>query len=107
MYQHKIEFNCRNRYNRSGSQHTINTLRPRSGKEYEKIDRAVINVLVAAHAKSVSPVSSICSSSNANYVNITSVVQTNNSESPSPGYQSSTSFQEDFSVIKVCFLTQH
>lgn len=74
-------------------------MRPRSGKEYQNIDRSTI-VLVqpANHCKSVSPVSSI-SSTNINYVNITPVPES--SESPSPGYQSSSSFQEEFPLIKV------
>lgn len=75
-------------------------MRPRSGKEYQNIDRSTI-VLVqpsSQHCKSVSPVSSI-SSSNANYVNITPVPES--SESPSPGYQSSSSFQEEYPLIKV------
>lgn len=80
----------------------INTMRPRSGKEYEKIDRSTISGLVQAssHTNSISPISSsTTSSSNPNYVNITPVPE--NSESPSPGYQSSSSFQEEFAVIKV------
>lgn len=82
------------------NKHTVNTMRPRSGKEYQNIDRSTI-VLVQSlnHCKSVSPVSSI-SSANANYVNITPVLES--SESPSPGYQSSSSFQEElFPLIKV------
>lgn len=77
-------------------------MRPRSGKEYQNIDRSTIVLTQPPnqHCKSVSPVSSI-SSSNANYVNITPVPES--SESPSPGYQSSTSLQEDFSLIKVNF----
>ena len=80
----------------------INTMRPRSGKEYEKIDRAAISGLVQApsHTNSISPISSSTTfSSNPNYVNITPVPE--NSESPSPGYQSSSSLQEEFAVIKV------
>jgi hypothetical protein len=81
----------------------INTMRPRSGKEYEKIDRAAISGLVQAssHTNSISPISSstTSSSNNPNYVNITPVPE--HSESPSPGYQSSSSFQEEFAVIKV------
>lgn len=75
-------------------------MRPRSGKEYQNIDRSTI-VLVqppAPQCKSVSPVSSI-SSTNINYVNITPVPES--SESPSPGYQSSSSLQEELPLIKV------
>lgn len=75
-------------------------MRPRSGKEYQPIDRSTIALVQSAnqHCKSVSPVSSI-SSTNINYVNITPVPES--SESPSPGYQSSSSFQEEFPLIKV------
>ncbi|CRK92655.1 CLUMA_CG006193, isoform A, partial [Clunio marinus] len=81
------------------NKHTVNTMRPRSGKEYQNIDRAAIALSqnVVQHCKSVSPVSSI-SSTNINYVNITPVPES--SESPSPGYQSSSSFQEEFPLIK-------
>lgn len=91
----------RNRNNGHGT-HMINTMRPRSGKEYEKIDRTAILVQASNHTKSISPISSsTTSSSNPNYVNITPVPES--SESPSPGYQSSSSFQEEFAVIKVTF----
>ncbi|KAL7020306.1 hypothetical protein ACKWTF_011463 [Chironomus riparius] len=87
--------------NKNNGTHMINTMRPRSGKEYEKIDRSTISGLVQAssHINSISPISSsTTSSSNPNYVNITPVPE--NSESPSPGYQSSSSFQEEYAVIK-------
>lgn len=79
---------------------TVNTLRPRSGKEYQNIDRSTITLVQqkpSQHNKSISSNSS--SSSNPNYVNITPVPE--NSESPSPGYQSSTSFQDEFVPNKV------
>lgn len=87
------------------NKHTVNTMRPRSGKEYQNIDRSTIVLVQPSnqHCKSVSPVSSI-SSTNANYVNITPVPES--SESPSPGYQSSSSFQEEFPLIKVNFPIQ-
>lgn len=80
------------------NKHTVNTMRPRSGKEYQNIDRSIVLVQPTNHCKSVSPVSSI-SSTNINYVNITPVPES--SESPSPGYQSSSSLQEEFPLIKV------
>lgn len=83
-----------------GIKPTVNTLRPRSGKEYQNIDRSTITLVQQMpnqHNKSISSNSS--SSSNPNYVNITPVPE--NSESPSPGYQSSTSFQDEFVAIKV------
>lgn len=89
------DFPCRNK-------HTVNTMRPRSGKEYQNIDRSTIVLAQPSspHRKSVSPVSSSSiSSSNANYVNITPVPES--SESPSPGYQSSSSFQEEYPLLKV------
>jgi hypothetical protein len=73
-------------------------MRPRSGKEYQNIDRSTI-VLVQQPSKSVSPVSSISSTTHVNYVNITPVPES--SESPSPGYQSSSSFQEECPLIQV------
>lgn len=77
-------------------------MRPRSGKEYQNIDRSTIMLVQpAGHCKSVSPASSI-SSTNINYVNITPVPES--SESPSPGYQSSSSFQEEFPLIKVIYI---
>lgn len=80
----------------------MNTMRPRSGKEYQNIDRSVIVSTIQESTnqtcKSISPAPSIASS-NANYVNITPVPES--SESSSPGYQSSTSLQEDFTLMKV------
>jgi hypothetical protein len=81
----------------------MNTMRPRSGKEYQNIDRSVIVSTIQEssnqNCKSISPALSIASS-NANYVNITPVPESSESSS-SPGYQSSSSLQEDFTLIKV------
>jgi hypothetical protein len=81
----------------------MNTMRPRSGKEYQNIDRSVIVSTIQEssnqNCKSISPAPSIASS-NANYVNITPVPESSESSS-SPGYQSSSSLQEDFTLIKV------
>lgn len=87
------------------NKHTVNTMRPRSGKEYHNFDRSTIILVQQAgsHCKSASPVSSI-SSSTANYVNITPVPES--SESPSPGYQSSSSFQEEIPLMNVRKLFQ-
>lgn len=57
-----------------------NTLRPRSGKEYHKIDRSIL----------VDSRRSVNSSSN-NYANVTTVME--KSESPSPGYMSCSPFE--------------
>lgn len=73
------------------------TLRPRSGKEYQNIDRSLIS-LTTTNSDNFKQHSNIsgqlrgllpCSS---NYANITPVPE--NTESPSPGYQSGTSPQE-------------
>ncbi|XP_050095284.1 uncharacterized protein LOC126577588 isoform X1 [Anopheles aquasalis] len=72
------------------------TLRPRSGKEYQNIDRSILS-LTQASADTVkvpgtpSQLRGLLSCS-ANYANITPVPE--NAESPSPGYQSGTSPQE-------------
>ncbi|XP_063695589.1 uncharacterized protein LOC134826997 [Culicoides brevitarsis] len=66
------------------------TLRPRSGKEYQNIDRSLLSLS--------QPTPELCKQANptgtlrANYANITPVPE--NAESPSPGYQSGTSPQE-------------
>lgn len=57
------------------------TLRPRSGKEYYKIDRSI---LVEQGRIGTGPTS--------NYANITPVLE--KSESPSPGYMSSSSYEQ-------------
>lgn len=57
------------------------TLRPRSGKEYYKIDRSI---LVEQGRTLTTP--------SANYANITPVLE--KSESPSPGYMSSSPFEQ-------------
>lgn len=62
------------------------TLRPRSGKEYQNIDRSILSLQQqSGHPRSLLN----CS---ANYANITPVPE--NAESPSPGYQSGGSPQE-------------
>ncbi|KAF7997210.1 hypothetical protein HCN44_005487 [Aphidius gifuensis] len=58
------------------------TLRPRSGKEYYKIDRSILT----EQASRVSSTTSV-----SNYANITPVLE--KSESPSPGYMSSSPFE--------------
>ncbi|XP_015185616.1 PREDICTED: uncharacterized protein LOC107071270 isoform X2 [Polistes dominula] len=63
---------------RLGGRALTTTLRPRSGKEYYKIDR---NILVEQGR-----------TSSANYANITPVLE--KSESPSPGYISSSPFEQ-------------
>lgn len=69
------------------------TLRPRSGKEYQNIDRSLLSLS--------QPQPELCMNNKqgnstgtlrANYANITPVPE--NAESPSPGYQSGTSPQE-------------
>lgn len=72
------------------------TLRPRSGKEYQNIDRSLLSL--------TQPQPELCTNNTnnkqgnstgtlrANYANITPVPE--NVESPSPGYQSGTSPQE-------------
>lgn len=82
------------------------TLRPRSGKEYQNIDRSLLSL--------TQPQPELCMNNNkqsnsntgtlrANYANITPVPE--NAESPSPGYQSATSPQEqqgEHFMFKVC-----
>ncbi|XP_063973330.1 uncharacterized protein LOC135160573 [Diachasmimorpha longicaudata] len=63
-----------------GGRAVTTTLRPRSGKEYYKIDRAILN----DQARS--------SNAQQNYPNITPVME--KSESPSPGYMSSSPFEQ-------------
>ncbi|XP_066595104.1 serine-rich adhesin for platelets-like [Prorops nasuta] len=58
------------------------TLRPRSGKEYYKIDRSIL----------VEQGRPLTTSASANYANITPVME--KSESPSPGYMSSSPFEQ-------------
>ncbi|GAB0098018.1 uncharacterized protein DMENIID0001_137080 [Sergentomyia squamirostris] len=75
------------------------TLRPRSGKEYQNIDRSVLSLsqqginapsdptkMTPSQFRSILP-------SSANYANITPVPE--NAESPSPGYQSGSSPQDN------------
>lgn len=57
------------------------TLRPRSGKEYYKIDRSIL----VEQGR-------ILTTASANYANITPVLE--KSESPSPGYMSSSPFEQ-------------
>lgn len=66
------------------------TLRPRSGKEYQNIDRSLLS-LTQQQGDTLKPASSVATL-RANYANITPVPE--NAESPSPGYQSGTSPQE-------------
>ncbi|XP_053688643.1 uncharacterized protein LOC128737902 isoform X3 [Sabethes cyaneus] len=73
------------------------TLRPRSGKEYQNIDRSILSLTQAGsepslkHPGTPSQLRGLLPCS-ANYANITPVPE--NAESPSPGYQSGTSPQE-------------
>ncbi|XP_052873445.1 uncharacterized protein LOC128278756 [Anopheles cruzii] len=73
------------------------TLRPRSGKEYQNIDRSILSLTqpttetAAKMPGTPSQLRGLLSCS-ANYANITPVPE--NAESPSPGYQSGTSPQE-------------
>lgn len=69
---------------RLGGRTVTTTLRPRSGKEYYKIDRSV---LVEQQNRN-----NLTSSSSGNYANITPVLE--KSESPSPGYMSSSPFEQ-------------
>lgn len=57
------------------------TLRPRSGKEYYKIDRSIL--VEQGRTAGTTP---------SNYANITPVLE--KSESPSPGYMSSSPFEQ-------------
>ncbi|XP_048510672.1 uncharacterized protein LOC105688945 isoform X2 [Athalia rosae] len=66
---------------RLGGRQVATTLRPRSGKEYYKIDRSV---LVEQNRVVTGPTS--------NYANITPVIE--KSESPSPGYMSSSPYDQ-------------
>lgn len=66
------------------------TLRPRSGKEYQNIDRSILSLQHPANHQP-SQLRGLLSCT-ANYANITPVPE--NSESPSPGYQSGGSPQE-------------
>ncbi|CAK9821883.1 Protein Dok-7 [Anthophora retusa] len=66
---------------RLGGRAVATTLRPRSGKEYYKIDRSI---LVEQGRTLTTP--------SANYANITPVLE--KSESPSPGYMSSSPFEQ-------------
>ncbi|XP_015431508.1 PREDICTED: uncharacterized protein LOC107187843 isoform X2 [Dufourea novaeangliae] len=66
---------------RLGGRAVATTLRPRSGKEYYKIDRSI---LVEQGRTLTTPA--------ANYANITPVLE--KSESPSPGYMSSSPFEQ-------------
>ncbi|XP_017885434.1 uncharacterized protein LOC108628190 [Ceratina calcarata] len=66
---------------RLGGRTVATTLRPRSGKEYYKIDRSI---LVEQGRTLTTP--------SANYANITPVLE--KSESPSPGYMSSSPFEQ-------------
>ncbi|XP_065086322.1 uncharacterized protein LOC135708252 isoform X1 [Ochlerotatus camptorhynchus] len=73
------------------------TLRPRSGKEYQNIDRSILALTQAGsesslkHPGTPSQLRGLLSCSS-NYANITPVPE--NAESPSPGYQSGSSPQE-------------
>lgn len=69
------------RFFRLGGRAVATTLRPRSGKEYYKIDRSI---LVEQGRTLTTP--------SANYANITPVLE--KSESPSPGYMSSSPFEQ-------------
>ncbi|XP_058836233.1 uncharacterized protein LOC131692891 [Topomyia yanbarensis] len=76
---------------------STSTLRPRSGKEYQNIDRSILSLTQAGsestlkHPGTPSQLRGLLSCS-ANYANITPVPE--NAESPSPGYQSGTSPQD-------------
>ena len=66
---------------RLGCRAVATTLRPRSGKEYYKIDRSIL----VEQGRTLT-------TSSANYANITPVLE--KSESPSPGYMSSSPFEQ-------------
>ncbi|XP_014477918.1 PREDICTED: uncharacterized protein LOC106746174 isoform X2 [Dinoponera quadriceps] len=66
---------------RLGGRAVTTTLRPRSGKEYYKIDRSIL----VEQGR-------ILTTASANYANITPVLE--KSESPSPGYMSSSPFEQ-------------
>lgn len=68
-------------YYRLGGRAVATTLRPRSGKEYYKIDRSIL----VEQGR-------ILTTASANYANITPVLE--KSESPSPGYMSSSPFEQ-------------
>ncbi|XP_076280296.1 uncharacterized protein LOC143209024 isoform X1 [Lasioglossum baleicum] len=67
---------------RLGGRAVATTLRPRSGKEYYKIDRSIL--VEQGRTTLTTPA--------ANYANITPVLE--KSESPSPGYMSSSPFEQ-------------
>lgn len=72
------------------------TLRPRSGKEYQNIDRSILSLTQSGsecktHPPTPSQLRALLTCST-NYANITPVPE--NAESPSPGYQSGGSPQE-------------
>lgn len=93
------------------------TLRPRSGKEYQNIDRSILTLtqqqqlqqqqstvdgIAKTHPPTPSQLRALLTCSG-NYANITPVPE--NVESPSPGYQSGGSPQEpqnDSFIYKVC-----
>lgn len=68
-------------FNRLGGRQVATTLRPRSGKEYYKIDRSIL----VEQGRSIT-------GSASNYANITPVIE--KSESPSPGYMSSSPYDQ-------------
>lgn len=78
------------------------TLRPRSGKEYQNIDRALL-MQQQTHPPTVSQLRALLTCSG-NYANITPVPES--VESPSPGYQSGSSqeHQPDSFIYKVTYL---
>uniref|UniRef100_A0A1B0CIA7 Uncharacterized protein n=1 Tax=Lutzomyia longipalpis TaxID=7200 RepID=A0A1B0CIA7_LUTLO len=75
------------------------TLRPRSGKEYQNIDRSILCLTQQGINPPGDPTKMTPSQfrnllpSSVNYANITPVPE--NAESPSPGYQSGSSPQEN------------
>lgn len=73
------------------------TLRPRSGKEYQNIDRSIISLTQLndgkSHSSTPSQLRGLLSCS-ANYANITPVPENAENDSPSPGYQSGGSPQD-------------
>lgn len=77
------------------------TLRPRSGKEYQNIDRALL-MQQQTHPPTVSHLRALLTCTG-NYANITPVPES--VESPSPGYQSGSSqeHQNDSFIYKVKF----
>lgn len=81
------------------------TLRPRSGKEYQNIDRAML-MQQQTHPPTVSQLRALLTCSG-NYANITPVPES--VESPSPGYQSGSSqeHQTDSFIYKVRMIRTH